>query len=145
MTTMAFREGIMAADSAAFADDTYGGQTTKIFRTADGSLVALAGSLIYAARVEAWLKGVTSKKPDYGVDVSGILVRQDGTIWVINGDGDLAPINAPYLASGSGRVAALGALAAGASAQKAVEIACGLDAYTRGPVQVEHLNPGAPG
>ena len=129
----------MAADSAAFADDTYGGSCVKVFRTASGGLAALCGSMIQSAVVETWLRGGEVEKPTYGLDVSGILVEPNGSIWVINGDGDKARLEAPYVASGSGRIVALGALAAGASAERAIEIACELDAYTRGPVQVERL------
>ncbi len=139
MTTIAYRDGIMAADSAAFADDTYGGSCVKVFRTKSGGLAAFCGSMIFSAAIQAWLQSGEGSKPAYGTDVTGILVEADGAIWVVNGDGDRAQLNAPYVASGSGRIAALGAMAAGASAERAVEIACELDAYTRGPVQMERL------
>jgi len=43
-------------------------------------------------------------------------------------------LEAPFFASGSGRFLAMGAMAAGASAEQALQIACDMDQGTSGPV-----------
>lgn len=53
-------------------------------------------------------------------------------------------IQAPFYACGSGREYALGAMMAGANAEAAVEIACILDVWSKGPVRSSNAPP-APG
>lgn len=48
-------------------------------------------------------------------------------------------VHASFYAIGSGRRLAIGAMAAGASAKEAVEIACRFDTHSRGPVNAARV------
>ena len=53
----------------------------------------------------------------------------------------IEPVYEAHYAIGSGTKLALGAMDAGRSAKRAVEIACGRDPYTAGPVVTMRLTP----
>jgi ATP-dependent protease HslVU (ClpYQ) peptidase subunit len=141
MTIIAYRDGIMAADSAVFDGDTYAGEVRKIHRLPDGSLLGTAGALAMAKIAADWLSGpMEGSPPDLREgSLYGILVRSNGDVFSI--DRNLIPMRfkARFYAEGSGCSVALGAMAAGAPASEAALIACTFDAKCRGPVQVERI------
>ena len=140
MTTIAYRDGVLAADSASCAGGTWSGSTRKIGRAPDGSIAALSGTVVDCHAVLRWVEhGMDERKRPVEQDVAGLLITADGTVYLVEGNAPPAPITAPFYAAGSGRQIALGAMAAGASAQRAVEIACEWDTGSRGPVVVERL------
>lgn len=105
---------------------------TKVWRKGD-MLIAGAGS---AAGIQAMLEWVTSgaSKETF----PKLRETDDVCLWVVNKNGAVAKWeDSPYplvyhdeqWADGSGRDFAYGALAMGADAVKAVEIACQYDAY----------------
>jgi hypothetical protein len=67
-------------------------------------------------------------------DSEGILIHPDGKVEWIGYGGKRFEMVAPFFALGSGFRIALGALHAGASAKRAVEIAAAIDECTRGPI-----------
>lgn len=143
MTTIAYRDGIMAADGKRNdANDVKRGEVKKI-HLFDDCIVGVSGDVPSITRFLDWVgsgmpqdnmpemvseKGFTATIVDAGGDVE---------IW----QSDLTPMmqDAPFYASGSGYEIAMGAMAAGASAEEAVEIACEYDAHSGGPVQVVNV------
>jgi hypothetical protein len=159
MTTIAFKNGVIAADSRVTVESDAGGarnfDTKKLFRatvdikgTFKGVILATAGeSAPGSLFVEQWSTGkslteirelFTYSEADFTI----LVVSEDGLFevdkWCI-----LEPVYEPFYAIGSGSKLAMGAMEAGASAQKAVEIACKRDPYTALPVVTMRLKPNA--
>ena len=136
----------------------------KIHRTSVGALLGQAGdndcrailALLDKVKREADLP-TRQALVATGVEFSGLLVLPSGAVYcVVSGrvdaqgfgvseDGDLgvwpAATIGGYAAVGSGSEAALAAMDAGASAIKAVEIACKRNVYCRPPVHAVRLRP----
>lgn len=141
MTTIAYRDGILCTDSACTSSQgILLGTVRKLGRAPDGSLIAAAGKSMACAVVVAWAESGMEGSPNVSDDDFGaILVRPDRTVHHLSGDGSTVQIDAPFHAEGSGYQIALGAMAAGASAEEAVQIACKLDGKSREPVQLIRL------
>jgi hypothetical protein len=144
MTTIAYRDGILAADRAIFDRDTYCGETLKIHRANGGEIGGVAGCFGDASTFRQWMASLD------GVDLSGppsfehenseaLFLTPDGRCFWIGPGKRWVQQHGPFFAIGSGFRIAMGALAAGASAEQAVKIACDLDSYTRGPVDTLKL------
>lgn len=143
MTTIAYRDGIMASDTAIW--DAYGiyfGQTKKLYRLSDGRVLGVAGSKSMSLLVAAWMNG-TADRPEpneeRAVDrFNGLLVGADKRVFYL--DISLEPselIVCPFTAIGSGRELALGAMAMGASAAEACCVAAEFDNGSRAPIVTE--------
>lgn len=63
-------------------------------------------------------------------DFDGILIKPDGTAWMLNKKLHLIAIESPYFSTGSGRDFALLAMRMGKTSREAVEIAAELDIWT---------------
>lgn len=137
MTTIAFHDRTLCADSRFTSGGIIVDKRNKIFKLADGRLFAGAGhwSQIYA--VYEWLNG-DKDKPDGAENFEGIIVDQDGSAWLIDEDLLIAPQSSPC-ALGSGRDVALTAMLLGKSAYEAIEVACGLDVHSGLPVNEERI------
>lgn len=106
-------------------------ETTKAHRLRDGSLFASCGALENNVAVKQWLNGGDDKPAiDKDDDFDGVLIRPDGTAWMLNKKLHLIAIESPYFATGSGRDFALLALKLGKTAREAVELACELDIWS---------------
>jgi ATP-dependent protease HslVU (ClpYQ) peptidase subunit len=147
MTVIAYKAGILAADRQT---SMHNNPTTKVRRMKNGDLVGGCGS---AAGVLALLdamdapvgatRNTAELMKDYKGDdlVSGILVRKaDGKVfsceWPFTHN---IPIELPFFALGSGREYAMGAMAAGKSAQQAIEITSMYESNCGGGVDYLHL------
>lgn len=143
MTIIAYRDGILCADSQAqTAGDVRMGALSKIFdMTADfglepghrfaGALAAICGYAPFATEVLDWIKrdcpGPQPVSPDdaeYGATV--IVFSAAGPITIYERGLSQAEAAGPFLAYGSGMEVAMGAMWMGASARKAVECAIAL-------------------
>ena len=162
MTTIAYKEGVLASDSGAFDDqrNLYLGFTPKVYTLSGGLLYGAAGdiddravrNLLDAVRSPDQLPS-TRELLETKCDVEAIVVFPDGklfTIMVAKADEDkpdsdwvaeVAEIRTPYIALGSGRQIALGAMWAGLTATKAIEAAMEHNVWTRGPVQSLKVKP----
>lgn len=161
MTTIAYRDGIMACDSAW----TYGGTvdtlTTKIERLSSGALLGMAGQndgrilsvMLDKVKTPAGLPSYQAIM-DVRADLMALLVLPKGKVYKIettilapeNWDPDasgfgLWEITGPFAAVGSGGDCALTAMECGKSAFDAVRIACKYDINSRGPVHKMALKP----
>lgn len=147
MTTIAFRDGIMAADSQETTDVK--SHCVKLFRTTDEYnnpvIIGTAGGS-FSGMTYVDFYGTGEERP---TTIDNMDVEEDfhNLIW----DGkDLwevnwlwRPIKVPkshkFFAIGSGAAAALGAMHMGASAKEAVNIAKKIDNHTGGPVRTMSL------
>lgn len=154
MTTIAYKDGVLACDSAWNVDgSTVITWATKITRLPSGALYAGAGDSddreLVALLSDLWLSAGTvparAALADLKGDYSALLVfpsEAEGGVWLIEkGDEDSGAMRvvAPFAAIGAGRDIALGAMAAGASAEEAVRIACRFNTQTREPVFTETI------
>lgn len=132
MTTIAWDGTYLAADKQAGNHYVVG----KIFPIPGGRYLAGAGYYDQIVEVAAWLQagGEADKKPNFpaeGDSSSLLLVEPSGTAyWLTWPFLRLVEINEPFAAMGSGEDLAVGAMAMGASAKKAVSIATRFDPYT---------------
>ena len=143
MTTIVYRDGVLAADTAIFDRGCYCGPTIKAYRAPSGVVGAAAGSLVDCLMFRDWLLGGQADPvPSFkSSDSEGIFINAPGQIMWLGNEQKLTHIMSEYIALGSGFRIAMGALAAGVTAERAVEICCDLDENTRRPVTVLHLEP----
>lgn len=136
MTTIAYRDGVLASDSdAGRGDYRCAGGSTKIFRTREGAC-GVTGSIARGMLLVRWL---TAEKPEGECPIASdeftvIHVKRDGTV-DLHEDGGVHQPTFKFMAWGSGMPAALGALYAGATAAEAVQIAMKVDPHTGGLLQ----------
>lgn len=137
MTTVAWRGGVMAADTMMTFGSTLIDGRIKIARRDDGALIGAAGLCGRSEAFRAWaLGGEVGNAPDMK-DSTGIIVEPDGAVRVFDGEENGSyTIRPPYFAIGSGTDHALGAMFAGASAETAVRAAILHDKSSGGAVTV---------
>jgi 20S proteasome alpha/beta subunit len=149
MTTIAYRDGVMAADTRAFAGYNAAlGQKAKIRREPDGTLIGCSSNQVgLGEAVLDWFgRGAKSDDvPKAGeVKFSFLAVKPDGSaLYAFDGFNLSGPINAEFFAIGSGDAVAQGAMHAGASAEMAVEIACKVDVWSDMPIMTLKHGEGA--
>ncbi|MDR6334498.1 hypothetical protein GGQ86_002980 [Xanthobacter flavus] len=140
MTTIVFRDGVLAADRRAFAGEKLPiGAKTKIARLADGSLIG--ASTPNPGTSERFRRLVEEQGPagayPPGMNVQALLVLPNGDVFYFkDGEAFAGPLDGAFFAIGSGSEYAIGALMAGASAVAAVEIACQCDVWSGSGVDV---------
>ena len=160
MTTIAFRDKILAADSAETWSSEEGGTSLgsceKLFRIRTGGkrkrevVIGTAGGSYLGMVFVDWYKRTGGNG---AIDPPAILrdahleedfdclVWDSGKLLVSNHLCRLVEVQMPFgfFAVGSGRKVALGAMAAGANAYRAVQIAATFDPYTRAPIRTMRL------
>lgn len=146
MTTIVTDGKTMAADSRLGAETRHG-SFTKIVRAQDGAILGVAGHATDLSILARWYKNFSHGYHKIGDDVAwakfskdfeGLILQPDGTLLAIEYDGTYFEHPLPA-AIGSGLRYAYGALDAGATPEKAVEIACGRDSFSDLPVLVMAL------
>lgn len=141
MTTIAYRDGILAADTRAYSGHTnWVGVKSKIFELSDGMMVGISTpNPGYSAELMDWVvSGFEMDRYPILADrtFSMIVVYPNGQVSVfIDNHTDIGFLSNDFFAIGSGECYALGAMAAGASAIEAVKIGCDMDPFTAGPVE----------
>jgi ATP-dependent protease HslVU (ClpYQ) peptidase subunit len=134
MTIIAYRGGIMAADTC-FTDGGIVTRGLKLHKKS-GHIIGFCGEVAQALVFVDWFFNQKKhRKPDLATETGweAMVLNKDGvTTW----DRSLRPIplEEEYYAIGSGGPGAMYAMDAGASAKKAVEIACKRDPYCRLPL-----------
>lgn len=135
MTTIATDGRSMAGDGQRAHRGTITNMAAiKVTRLPDGSVFGRAGSVAYGDMVTEWLS-TGGPAPEYKGDAgfSALHLRTDGTLYLIGEECLPSQIEAPY-AVGSGMDIAIGAMRAGASPRRAVEIAIDCDPGTGGTI-----------
>jgi ATP-dependent HslUV protease subunit HslV len=142
MTTVAYRDGVLAADTLVISGSSRAGHMSKLLKTRRGALVGISGEVEGTTRFLDWMRSGRRGKPPATDDDSGcrgIVVEPDGSVLFWDGGPALFPKRGAYFALGSGRDVALGALAMGATADAAVRAAMQIDIYTGGDVETLRL------
>lgn len=144
MTTISYRAGVLAADSKTSAGDTNYAKATKIHKLPDGSLVGFTGRSTACQRMLDIMKQETIVDGGLSHDLftecrgaAGLYIEAGtGRVYYLEGGKHTGytELEGEFFAEGSGFIVALAAMKAGASAKKAVEIACDLDNNSGGPV-----------
>ena len=143
MTTIAYDGCTVACDGRSELYDIIVSTTAKKIRVHFGTVYACAGAPQMYDRVIAWLHArdwsePAPTAPEGKWSIMILSRRPNGAIVLEYASSEVpypAPMQAP-LALGSGCQFAMGAMKHGASAREAVEIACSLDPYSGGEVQV---------
>jgi ATP-dependent HslUV protease subunit HslV len=142
MTAIAYRDGVLAADSGVWDGNLLAGTVRKVHRLEDGRLYAASGREVDVQACRNWLNGADPERRPPPVD------RETGFSALIVGAEVLAiardmriytPPAARFYALGCHYEFLLGAMAAGASAAEAVNLACRYGDGAREPVQVESV------
>lgn len=143
MTVIAYRDGVLAADTAGWQDDIITCSVSKITKLPDGTLFASCGLLCDGAEHVRWLeKGERRDQiPPRIEDESfvGFHVMPNGDLYMVGRDHERNKIDAEYAAIGSHTEFLYGAMAAGASAEKAVELAIKICAFAGGKVETARV------
>ncbi|WP_456868288.1 hypothetical protein [Galbibacter sp. BG1] len=153
MTTIAYRDGIMAGDSRAWSGDKHPiGSKTKVYQV-NGFLVGISSSKVGETTCflnflkthlgvksiydpEDHFKCPTTIDADREYGVQALVVDKDGSAYYWDdGQAFSGPLRADYYAIGSGEQTALAAMVLGKSAAEAVELAIQLDPWTGGEVE----------
>lgn len=148
MTTVAIKDGVIAADTRMSANGGLMGYTSKLAVSKDGWLAGAAGQMWAVATFLEWVKrralGPAIKR--YGViksdpienwitsETGALLLSPQGDIYIHQGKSPVR-VQTPFVAEGSGREYAIGAMQMGASARDAVWVAMQWDAYTSGSIE----------
>lgn len=139
MTTLAFRNGVLAADRRSISSGWIKGvAVTKIFKAEDGRLIGLCGEYAAVYPFAQWLL-LTNRsqgdKPKIGKDEGMVIeICPDGMIFVHTDTGYHPAEGSEFFAWGSGFPAALAAMIMGADAVRAIEVACMLDNCSGGGI-----------
>jgi len=141
MTTVVFRDGVVATDSRiTLSDYVTPTEIQKLFRHPYDGVIAICGYPTAAMRLVEWLceGGIDAgHQPDIGETSRVIHFHQNcRRITVYEEKGSYVVDTPTFMAWGSGMSVALGALHAGADAQEAVVIASRVDPHTGGKIQV---------
>lgn len=155
MTTIAYRDGVLASDSRATYDDWTQSRCIKIYRAKSkvdpvkgDVLVGTAGHSSASLLFLDWLEvGGEPRLHDRGVnemtEFECLIVHKSG-IWVGDRLCRLEKLEEDFWAAGSGRQAALSAMHCGKSAIDAVRMACRIDSFSGGRVVHMTLTPEPP-
>lgn len=140
MTTIAYRNGWIAADTGLSDNSTRDMFMTKIAKNSKGHLAGASGAATWLHAFLTWFKdGRVGEIPiSNGRNGCAIIVeKRNAVICVESIDGKIGtfPISGPYQTLGSGSDFALGAMFAGATASAAVRAAMRHDNGTFGRVQ----------
>lgn len=147
MTTIAYKDGVMAADGHCVNGWVVVSiNQVKMHRLPDGSICGGSGVVAHLAR---YIESLIAGTPDRAALTNGtehsdvLLVRPSGLLEYHHRDGvDLLP-DLKFHAIGSGWMTAIGAMEmGGASAKKAVEIARKRDMGTAGRIRTMQLPQG---
>jgi ATP-dependent protease HslVU (ClpYQ) peptidase subunit len=131
----------MAADTAVSDGDVISNHTNKLRRMKDGTLVGYCGAFSASSTFMEWIaRGAPSdEKPDVQ-GLMGIVVMPNGRKYLFESKRyGLIALRDSYCAIGSGQAVALGAMFAGAGAEKAIRAAIKHDRNTAGRVQTIRL------
>lgn len=143
MTTLAYRDGVLAADSGAWIWNVAHRSAVKLAKDNLGRLHGVVGNAGEATNYLGWVRGGMEGEPpkpeatdpkDSLSSFLAMIVETDGTIYLHTAYGQEEHLNVPYFALGSGAEFAMGAMFAGATAEQAVEAAAEHSNYAMKPI-----------
>jgi len=141
MTTIAYRNGVLAADTAMCMGGNMIGSTVKIARRFSGDMAGASGDASYNRAFLDWFENGEDGPPPEAKEDSqcidrGVIFRAKSTKIEVYEPRGRFTITAEYYAFGSGKAEALGAMFAGADAYDAIRAAVALDPHTGGEITV---------
>lgn len=143
MTTIAYRDGILAADTLACSESGLRSSSMVKIMRVRGGLAGTVGKCSQAQAIVRWLEdGRAADRPkfaDGSDDYTVVWLPDEGEATLIENGGEEPLGDAPYHAFGSGREIALGAMYMGATAKEAVEAAIAISVWSGGDVTVLKL------
>jgi 20S proteasome alpha/beta subunit len=138
MTTIAYKDGIVAYDSLVTVGRQKHSEPAKVFKW-QGTLVGMCGAdCPENYKVKAWLDEIAASPKVIGMkkaEFELLLIPKEGLLRLLYSDGRGLFINYPFYAIGSGSDYARGAMAMGATAEEAVRIAAEYDTSTGGKIR----------
>lgn len=142
MSVVTVRDGVMAVDSACTDNDDMMGCVRKWAEVPDKFGGGFAGGVGHIAVIQKVMAEFVESGTFTGLNEGSELVwlRADGSVSYLTNDGPIDGIEAEFFATGSGKSLARGAMAAGATAEEAANIACRFDVGCWGPVHVLTVN-----
>lgn len=147
MTAIAYRDGIMAADSVSWTalnSSIKVPSRPKIIRPLAGGVLGCMGEASEIEHIRhSMLRGPPIEPAifDKEYDTAALWAREDGTLAMLRCNGRWFEIASPFYAAGASDTFIWGALHAGASAELAVRLAVEHTDGAGGEVQVERLRP----
>jgi hypothetical protein len=150
VTTIAYKNGVLAADSLINYGTFSNGEVNKIHVVAmpeeDGkrvrrAMMAVSGAVWVIEPLIEWIESGASQDDiphcllHAAKDFSCIMIDDEGTVWEFN-NGFFLKCGVQYHSIGSGQMFALGAMAAGIEAPEAVAAAMKHDKATGGAITV---------
>lgn len=147
MTTIVYRDGILAADRRAYSGGTvFIGYKTKIRRLKSGGLVGISTNQVGLTDAIVKYFDVGGDKPTMKEqDFTVLIIRANSEVFYASDEFHLSgPLDASFFAIGSGKQFAYGALEMGATAMEAVRVAAVHDIWSGfdGSPDTLHLNEG---
>ena len=148
MTVIAFKDGVMAADTMLSAHNSQN-RAQKIVRLPDGGVAGGCGVWTRAYSGLAWLadggdagarKG-DSPEPPIIADAQILIARPDGSLWLLEDEFPAYPLRDSTAAIGCGSDAALMAMTLGLSPVEAVARVTRQDVLCGDPVQSLEVVP----
>ena len=141
MTTIAYRDGVLAADRLMTGGGARCAEVCKVARSKYGHLAAAAGNASGIASLHSWVvAGCDGELPRYEKGtMDGLVIYPTGRVFYWDGSPALIEMFGPFFAAGSGQEFAFGAMAVGADARRAVEIAIQFDTLSGGRIDVRRL------
>lgn len=147
MTTIAYKDGIIASDSRATWEDGFTESCQKLFRMRSGphksEIVATSGAASPGMVFVDWYENPKRQRPKIQFEDESficLVLNWDG-LFAVDDHCRLQRISEPFYATASGGNFAMGAMAHGASAEEAVAIACRFSAFSAPPIQTMTLGP----
>lgn len=135
MTTIAYRDGVMASDSQATAGNIR--STARKMWLLPGVILGITGDLSQGVNFYHWVIEAISEddepEPPEIPDVQAMMLTKKG-LWLYDSNPVALPILNKFYAVGSGAELALGAMSMGADAKTAVKIAAKWDVNTGGRI-----------
>lgn len=149
MTTIAYRDGVMAGDSRGYSSSRYPiGSKVKVERLPDGTLLGASSTIPGGAETARawWNARQTDDHHDIELPASFtlLIVKPNGEVYYVNDTHHVAgPLRGEFFAIGSGGEYAQGAMQMGATAVEALRAACKLDPWSELPIfAVRHASAG---
>lgn len=137
MTTLAYKDGILACDSRITIDGKVMGNAVKGGVFGD-YLVGVAGDFVTIPAIMDWVKnGIKKAPPKFpkGTEFICLLINRKGAITIYENDFKPMHMDDKVFATGSGSAHAYGAMHVGATAKDAVIAAAAYDGNTGGRVR----------
>lgn len=138
MTALAYRDGVMASDTQLSANGTRQGYMIKC-KKIRGWLVGGAGNASSIATVFDWFERGMKTKPDKVENLGAILVDPEGKVFHMDDQMHMYETHDDFHVQGSASDIMRGAMAFGANAIEAVEIAIQEDTGCGGEITVIKL------